>query len=294
MKISVVIPNYNGSTTLPLVLKGLQNQPQSADEIIIVDDGSTDNSLEILANYPEVKVISQSNSGAPVARNKGINAATGELVVLLDNDIIPSKDFLFEHLNWHKKYSDPKLAIVGLTLWDPSLELTPFMRWLGQGAQFDYQRLSGKTEVDFQAFYTSNLSIRRDFILENLFDESFKLAGATAFEDTELGFRLQKLGMKLVFNPQALAYHHEYKSFESMAKRNFNQGKISKLLYTKHPEIRAYFKENLKDLVSPLLCSPLGLPVVWLAKFLQNKVNVSPIFWLALLRYYEQGKHEAN
>lgn len=294
MKISVILPNYNGATTLPRVIPALQAQSLPASEIIVVDDGSTDNSLEILSRYPEVKVLRQFNSGAPAARNKAIQAATGELVVMIDNDIIPTTDFLRAHHATHEQHAGPKTAVVGLTRWDQSLKLTPFMRWLENGAQFDYQRLAGKSEVDFQAFYTSNLSIKREFIEKNLFDESFRLPGATAYEDTELGYRLSGLGMKLFFNPAALSYHHEQKTLSQVATRRFNEGRVAKLLYAKYPDIAHYFREDLKNLVSPLLRSSLGIPVVWLAKLLENRLYVGPIFWLALLRSYEQGKYAAR
>lgn len=294
MKISVIIPNYNGAQTLPLVLAALQTQSLPANEIIIVDDGSSDNSLEILSRYPEVTVLRQFNSGAPVARNKAIQAAKMELIVMIDNDIIPAPDFLRNHHATHEQHADSKTAVVGLTRWDLSLKLTPFMRWLENGAQFDYHRLAGKSEVDFQAFYTSNLSIKREFIAENLFDESFRLPGATAYEDTELGYRLCELGMKLYFNPAALAYHHEQKTLSQVAKRRFNEGQIAKLLYAKYPAISNYFRDDLKNLISPLLRSALGVPIVWLAKFFENRLYAGPIFWLALLRSYEQGKYAAR
>lgn len=289
MKISVVIPNYNGEATLPKVLAALKSQSHRPDEVIVVDDGSTDSSLTVLKEFPEVRLVAQVNRGAPVARNRGVKEATGEVVIFLDNDIIPTPQFIAEHAKIQQDLN-PKLVVVGKTAWDPALRITPFMHWLEEGAQFDYRRMS-RGEVDFQSFYTSNLSLKRQFIADNPFDEKFNLSGATAYEDTELGFRLQKLGMRILYNQFALAYHHEIKDFDLVSKRRFNEGRLSRLLYAKHPEIAHYFKDSLKDLVSPIIRSPLGAVPVWLSQWGQTKINLGPIFWLALLRYYEQGKH---
>lgn len=290
MKVSVVIPNYNGTETLPLVWQGLSNQTRPADEIIFVDDGSTDNSSDILKGFDRAKVLTQKNSGAPIARNRGIREATGEIVIFIDNDIIPTSNFIAEHLKTHDKYLDEKTAVVGLTVWDPALKLTPFQKWLGEGMQFDYHRLSGKERADFLAFYTSNLSLHRKFLLENPFDEEFRLPGATAFEDTELGFRLEQAGMNLYFNPEALAYHHEEKTLSQVAERKFKEGQISHLLYEKHPEIARFNKEGIKKLTRPLFYSPLGDFAAWLARIFEQRVKIGPVFYVALMKRYIEGQ----
>jgi len=292
MTISVVIPNFNGEATLPKILAALKSQSHRPDEVIVVDDGSTDGSLRQLQEFPEVKLIKQANQGAPVARNRGVKEAAGEVVIFLDNDIIPTPQFIAEHAKLQAEAS-LKLVVVGKTIWDPAIKITPFMRWLEDGAQFDYRRME-RGQVDFQSFYTSNLSIKRQFILDHHFDEEFKLPGATAFEDTELGYRLQEQGMVIRYNPFALAYHHEVKDFDLVARRRFNEGRVSRMLYDKHPEIAGYFKDSLKSMIAPFILSPLGGILVWLARWGQDKINLGPIFWLALLRSYEEGKRAAH
>jgi glycosyltransferase involved in cell wall biosynthesis len=86
VKISVVIPTYNRAHTLERAINSVLAQRSSADEIIIVDDGSTDNSVELIKQYSTIKLIQQPNQGVSAARNSGINAAQHEWIALLDSD----------------------------------------------------------------------------------------------------------------------------------------------------------------------------------------------------------------
>lgn len=95
MKVSVVIPVYNGASTLEACLRSLAHQslPRDRFEVIVVDDGSTDDSARI-ARQAGVRVICQANAGAPAARNAGVKAARGEFVAFTDSDCICSRTWL--------------------------------------------------------------------------------------------------------------------------------------------------------------------------------------------------------
>ncbi len=87
MQISVVIPTYNRAETLPRALESVLEQTAAVDEIIVVDDGSTDHSASLIKQrFGEVRVLSQARQGVSAARNRGIAAATHEWVALLDSD----------------------------------------------------------------------------------------------------------------------------------------------------------------------------------------------------------------
>jgi glycosyltransferase involved in cell wall biosynthesis len=92
-KISVCIPVYNGSSTIADCLKSIQNQEYSNKEIIVIDDGSTDNSGEIAKQYADV-VITQENKGKAITRNIGAKASTGEIIAFIDSDCIAPSDWL--------------------------------------------------------------------------------------------------------------------------------------------------------------------------------------------------------
>jgi glycosyltransferase involved in cell wall biosynthesis len=86
VQISVVIPSYNRAHTLQRALKSVLNQTSPADEIIVVDDGSTDHSATLMQQFPTIKLIQQENKGVSAARNTGIRATTHEWIALLDSD----------------------------------------------------------------------------------------------------------------------------------------------------------------------------------------------------------------
>ncbi len=87
MRISVVIPSYNREHTLQRALQSVYQQHSAVEEVILVDDGSTDDSVAMVArNFPEVKVIQQPNRGVSAARNRGIEAAQHDWIALLDSD----------------------------------------------------------------------------------------------------------------------------------------------------------------------------------------------------------------
>jgi GT2 family glycosyltransferase len=95
-RVSVVIPNWNGRRWLPECLRSLAAQTRLADEVIVVDNGSGDGSLEFLRDqYPRVRVLAQGrNTGFAYAANRGIEAARGELVALVNTDVVLSPEWL--------------------------------------------------------------------------------------------------------------------------------------------------------------------------------------------------------
>jgi len=223
--LTVVIPTYNRCETLKKALAAYQAQktPEQIAEIIVVDDGSTDSTAAIvehaskLAAFP-IRYFRQENKGPAAARNVGIREAKSELILFTDDDIIPTRDLVAEHLEWHSKYPGEETAVLGYVTWAPEIYPTPFMTWYGEdGALFSYARLAGQIEIDYLYFYTCNISLNKHFVQSNgLFDEDFKTA---AYEDIELGYRLKQAGMRLVYNPKALAHHWQHISFDDACRR---------------------------------------------------------------------------
>lgn len=103
MKVSVIIPTYNRASYLPRAVYSVLNQSYRDLELIIVDDGSTDNTRDFLKTLddPRVKIIYQENRGVSAARNRGIYESSGELIGLLDSDDQWLEDKLKIHLKFH-------------------------------------------------------------------------------------------------------------------------------------------------------------------------------------------------
>jgi glycosyltransferase involved in cell wall biosynthesis len=223
--LTVVIPTYNRCETLKKALAGylVQKALQEIAEIIVVDDGSTDSTAAIVAQASKesaapIRYFRQENKGPAAARNVGIREARSKLILFTDDDIIPSFDLVAEHIEWHSKYPGEETAVLGYVSWAPEINPTPFMAWYGSdGALFSYGRFAGQIEIDYLFFYTCNLSLNKQFVQRNgLFDEDFKTA---AYEDIELGYRLKKAGLRLLYNAKASACHLQRVSFDDACRR---------------------------------------------------------------------------
>ena len=98
LDVSVIIPAYNAEKTLPNCLDALLNQSTKPNEIIVVDDGSKDETKTVAESYSLVKVIAQKNQGPAKARNAGARAAKSEIIIFLDSDCVPEKNWVQEML----------------------------------------------------------------------------------------------------------------------------------------------------------------------------------------------------
>ncbi len=225
-RVSVVIPTFNRKDVLARAIKGYlaQSAIDEIKEILVVDDGSTDGTesavaaLAAQAPFP-LRRLYQSNRGQAAARNLGISEATAGIILFTDDDIIPAPVLLAEHLRWHDQHPEREAAVLGYVEWSPEVRPTPFMKWLGlDGPLFGYGWIQGKVEVDgFLFFYTCNLSLKTELLRQTgTFDEDF---GGYGWEDTELGYRLRKNGMRLFYNPAALAYHYKHVTFAEACRR---------------------------------------------------------------------------
>ena len=222
--LSVIIPTYNRRELLAKALDGYLHQSAAGriGELVIVDDGSTDDTRSLVQRFSShsafpVRYLWQANKGPAAARNAGIREARADLILFTDSDIVPHRELVAEHLRWHKQHPEPQAAVLGYVTWPVEIRPTPFMRWYGEDKLFVFDRLRDQSEADFQCFYTCNLSLKTAFLRANgQFDESFVTA---AYEDTELGYRLSKCGLRLLYNPAAIGYHYQFFSFEDACRK---------------------------------------------------------------------------
>ena len=138
--ITVVIPTYNRKEILRKCLAALFDQtlPKDDYEIVIVDDGSTDGTGEMVKAVAEdapcgVRYFQQENRGPAAARNAGIRNAKGQIILFAGDDSIATPILLEEHADWHRRYPNPNMAVLGYDTWSPEIEVRPFMQWLESG-----------------------------------------------------------------------------------------------------------------------------------------------------------------
>jgi GT2 family glycosyltransferase len=243
--LTVIIPTYNRESLLLKALAGYshQSQPQLIHELLVVDDGSTDGTEDMVRNFAssapfKVRYLRQANRGPAAARNLGIRNAASSLVLFSDSDIIPERDMVEQHLHYHQQNPQTTTAVLGYVTWSREVNATPFMRWYGEdGALFRYRNLRGKAEADYRFFYTCNLSLKADFLRScGYFDEDFKTA---AFEDTDLGYRLSKQGLRLLYNPRAIGYHDQFFSFEEACRKGQMNSAPERVFFQKESGQRA-------------------------------------------------------
>jgi len=220
---SVIIPTYQRRDSLLRVLSGLAAQlyPRTLIDVLVVCDGGIDGTAEMIRARPypfPVRVLEEPNQGPAAARNPGLAQARGPFVLFLDDDVVPTPCLLAEHARAHGNARD--LAVIGPLLPPVGLR-APWIRYETQTLEKQYQAMEdGRWAPSPRQFYTGNASVR----LEHLrraggFDAAFRRA-----EDVELGFRLQRLGVKFVFHRLAAATHIASRPFAAWLRNAYEYG----------------------------------------------------------------------
>jgi glycosyltransferase involved in cell wall biosynthesis len=295
-EVSVVIPTHNRLEALSEVLKALEFQDAPPGfEVVVVDDGSTDGTADWLRHRSfslALRVLTQENRGPAAARNTGVAVAAGRWVAFLGDDTVPSPGWLATHRAAHRRRGDdPYLAVLGYTGWHPRMRLNPFLRYINEhGLQFGYALIKDRENVPFNFFYTSNLSLPRDLLLAEPFDLRFPYA---AWEDIELSYRLERRGMRLVYEPAATVAHDHPTDFARFAARQEKAGYCAVVFYRLHPELGPFLGIG-PDGPPPLPPARRQRRLEWLVRALQSGPLHLPSLWEEVLRYhYIEGLHRA-
>ncbi|MEP0821749.1 MAG: glycosyltransferase family 2 protein [Ignavibacterium sp.] len=236
---SIVIPTFNRQDILETTVRAYLAQEGDIGEleIIVVDDGSTDDTPAILRRLKEeignrLMTFHQENRGPAAARNDAIRHSRGMYILLAGDDVVPIPTLLLSHAQTHREHPSPMTAVLGHIAWSPSHPVTTFMKLLeSAGWQFDYGRIDDPENVSPLLFYSSNVSLHRTLLLDELFDEQFK---AACWEDVDLGLRLHKRGMRLYYNREALGYHVHPTTYERFVTRTRRAGYFEMMLRKKH------------------------------------------------------------
>jgi GT2 family glycosyltransferase len=242
---SVVVPTFDRLRDLERVIRAIFEQVaelSSPCEIVVVDDGSSDGTAQWLdQNRSEfgLTVLSQENAGPALARNRGVKASTGEIILFLGDDTVPQPGWLRAHLEAHRlEGSGRPMAVLGYTSF-PSEDDSPFLRWINEfGAQFGYALIDDPTDVPFNFFYTSNISLpRRVFEALGGFRVDFP---AAAWEDIEFAYRAVESGMFLRYLPGARTVHHHRVRVASFCARQETSGRSAAIFSVLHPELEGF------------------------------------------------------
>lgn len=258
MKISVIIPTYRRNSNFLLLLKKnlsiIKKYPEIL-EIIIVDDNEKRTFYIQNKNlFLEEKILVYLNNGhvgSSSARNAGINKAKGEIILFIDDDILLTEHALHEHIYFHMKNMSDYVCLVGSTLTPASIyESDTLNQWvIEKNIQFG-DLSSFDKKIDYRFFYTCNLSIKKAFLIKNgIFDKLFSEA---IYDDIELGYRLEKQGLKIYFEKKCISYHLKKYTLEGLMKRCRKMGIYAKKMAKKHPEMWNTFiqsRPTLKEII---------------------------------------------
>jgi glycosyltransferase involved in cell wall biosynthesis len=244
MFLSVVIPTYNRLPILRQCLQALERQrleaPLAGYEVVVVDDGSTDATVAWLeqaaaaGELPHLRLIRQEHGGPAQGRNRGVEAAGGDVIVFIDSDLVVGPDFLLSHAraleqDWRR--SGNRLSFT----YGAVINTADFHNPTGERHKL--------RDLSWAYFATGNVAIERSLLERaGLFDTAFRLYG---WEDLELGERLRALGVRLVRCPEAVGYHwHPALSLEQiprLVRVEQERARMALVFFRKHPSWRVRF-----------------------------------------------------
>lgn len=226
--ISVIIPVYNGEKILARCLNALESQTVLRDqyEIIVVNDGSKDGTKKVADGF-NVTLLSQENQGPAAARNYGVKAAKGDVVLFIDADCAAVPNWVEE---MSKPFSDS--AIVGVKGTYKTTQKSLIARFVQIEYEEKYERMKKYTYIDFIDTYSAGFR-KNVFLQYGGYDTSFPTA---TVEDQEFSFRLSKDGHKMLFLPQAIVYHLHQATLRGYMRRKYWIAYWKILVLKHHPE----------------------------------------------------------
>ena len=257
LKMSLVMATFNRAETIKRTLKYIAEQDISPElvEIIVVDDGSKDDTKAAVEEASKempfpLSFLSHENRGPGYTQNRGIENATGDILMLMADDIWMEPQTLRRHYEFHTRHSEITSARLGSVFQSSELIQTVYLRnW----DPHNFESLKGIEELPFYMFWACNVSLKRKFMLEHgMFRDPKGRAGPAAHEDPEVGYRLMKAGMRLFYDEQAKGYHYHLEDFDITLDRMYQRGLNFGQFRTLVPEpevVVAYHVWNLGTIV---------------------------------------------
>lgn len=248
LQISVVVATFRRADVLRKTLEHLARQdlPPEQFEVIVVDDGSPDNTPEVVAAItPQlpytIRFLRHENRGPGYTQNRGIEQARAPVVLLLADDIFLEPAALRAHLEQHRLHDGLAVAVLGKVVQSPELTQTVFLK---KWDPFRFNALEDLEELPAYRFFAMNISVKRDFLLRNgLYLEHRGRGGPSCMEDLELGVRLKQFGLRLYYSKAALAKHYHVVTMDQAItrwhERGLNYGEFRR--HAPLPELTVHF-----------------------------------------------------
>jgi len=275
LRFSVIVPAFNAEVTLSSCLEALVAQSISKEdyEVIVVDDGSTDDTSKIAQQF-KVKFLYQTNRGPAAARNKGAAEAEGRIILFTDADCVPDRSWLEEMT---LRFEEPEvMGVKGAYKTHQTQLIARFAQ-----AEFEdrYDLLWSQTSIDMVDTYAAAF---RKNIFQKMggFDEHFPVANN---EDTDFSYRLATAGHKLVFNRRAFVFHTHPDTLWKYLRIKFWRGYWRMVVYRRYPE------KAVKDSYTPgvikiqTLLMLLFLLFIFLSWFVPSTLYLGVLVWAVIM-----------
>lgn len=229
--VSVVVPVHNAAATLATCVEAViaLDDPGVESEAVFVDNGSTDESRDILRSYePRIRVVSERRRGPSAARNAGVRATLSDLLAFTDADCVPEPQWLAELVAAARAYPDASIIGGPILAWRPATFAARFSERM-----FDQERAVGATRLPY--VISANLCTRRD-VLDAVggFDETLRTG-----EDVDLSYRVNAACPgRLVFAGRAVVRHVNPDTLAKIWQKGLEHGRTVGRLAERHAEIR--------------------------------------------------------
>ena len=275
MFVSIIIPTFNGGARVAGTLEALVGQTTSQNaEILVVNDGSTDNTAEVVARYPKVRLIHQSNAGPAAARNRGALEASGMILLFTDDDCVPLP-------GWLDAMTGPfeNRDVVGVKGYDRTYQRQVVARFVQIEYEDKYRLMSAVPEIDFIDTYSAGF--RRERFLEmNGYDTSFPVACA---EDVELSYRMSERGWSMKFVRNAAVYHTHPNTLWAYLKKKYKFAFWRVMALRKNPN-KVIRDSHTPQLMKLQLLFPLALLLATIFDtFIHKKISATLLVSVAFL-----------
>ncbi len=288
-QISVVLSTLGNYGVLRRVLDGYERQDASAGsfELLVVADRKEPDIgavADAIANRPyPVELLQGELPGLSANRNAGWTAARAPVVLFTDNDTIPVARLVSEHLEWHERHPQPEVAVSGLVRWAKGLKVTPFMKWLDYGVQFDFHSIKG-SEASWAHLYGANSSIKRAFLEEVGGYDEVRLP--YLYEDLDWGYRAREHGLRVLLNRRAIVDHWRPMTLEVWQARAPMLAATEWQFCQLHPDVPPWFYNMFSSAASS---PPGGRKAVKLARFIPRRTpGIGKVIWEKAGVYWQQ------
>jgi GT2 family glycosyltransferase len=258
--VSVVVPTFQRAASLQRVLEPLLADPATT-ELIVVVDGSNDGTMELLEELARgdvrLRAVWQPNSGSGAARQRGVDEARCEVVLLLDDDVVARPGLVSQHAAAHQR-SQGRVVVGSMPTPPITRRRRDDVTTVLYAKAYDHatREFVARPESVLEGFWSGNVSLPTE-LARHIGLGDPELADLFPSEDRELGLRMRAAGVEAVYCPQLAALHLHRRSLDRFVVDSRRQGRAMHVLAARHPDIVA-------RLTGPQLAGRLPPPVRWL------------------------------